>query len=110
VGIGAPELASARRPRLGRGDDQDVGEPENRSRPVRCGVVERGDGIESPAGTAGGAQFDVYDSMSENTRPGTDVKEFRGTWFPHPVEPRIARPVRPSIFYLLDFIILFVLF
>jgi hypothetical protein len=47
-------------------------------------------GIESPAGRAGGAQFGVYDSMSENTRPGTDVKVVRGARFPHPAGPGIA--------------------
>jgi hypothetical protein len=40
----------------------------------RANERSRGPGIENPAGTAGGAQFDVYDSLSENTRLQNEIK------------------------------------
>ncbi len=72
----------------------------NRSRPVQWGTSDAGGGIESPAGRAGGAQFDIYDSMSENTRAGKDVKEVRGAQLPHPAGSGIAPTHAAAISYL----------
>jgi hypothetical protein len=70
------------------------GEPEIESRPGQPGTggAPRG-GIESPAGGAGGAQFDVYDSMSKNTRIASAAKLSESTRIRRAVP---GAPLRPA--------------